>query len=151
MDPDDPISETGEPPQMTKATGAKPLLDPKTLPKQHQVYLALRQAGHVPSKAAVLAGYTDSNGIHLERKLAKYDLTRVEFQRLAGVVVKSFLKGEPIGKITEIKAGTTLEAAQMVYDRTQPVVRQSLNVNVDLTPAFVDLSRYNTLEESNAT
>jgi predicted transcriptional regulator len=53
--------------------------------------------------------------------LPKYNLTSRKFIRLAANVVKNTLEGKPTGDVEKIKDSTVLAAAQMVYDRAQPL------------------------------
>ena len=118
-------------------------LESEVLPPQHEGYLALRAMGANQSHAAVMAGYSKAHGVALERKLnPKDNLMSRKFVRLAGDCVRNVLSGTPWGTIEKIKDSSALAAAQMVYDRVQPVVHhtQAVNLNIDLDP--VDIERF---------
>lgn len=91
-------------------------------------------------------------------KVSKYSLSRPALQKLASKAVQDTLQG----KVVEIDAvkilangqkvpytekivpsyTNKLAAAAMVADRTEPIVRQNMNMNVNVDIAPVDLSRY---------
>lgn len=91
-------------------------------------------------------------------KVSKYSLARPALQKLASKAVQDTLQG----KVVEIEAvkilangdkvpytekivpsyTNKLAAAAMVTDRTEPIVRQNMNLNVNVDIAPVDLSRY---------
>lgn len=56
--------------------------------------------------------------------------------------IHSLIVGEPVGKMDRVKDSTALAAATYAWDRYEPTIKQSvnLNINTDLSP--VDLSRY---------
>lgn len=92
------------------------------------------------------------------QKVSKYSLARPAMQKLAARAVQDTLSG----KVVEIEAvkilgngqkvpyiekivpsyTNKLAAAAMVADRTEPIIRQNVNLNINTEVAPVDLSKY---------
>lgn len=110
---------------------------------QHEGYVTLRQQGVNQCAAAEMVGYNKSYSPRLEKKYTKYLISGdTKLLRLAKSAVKNIVQGQPFGAIDKVKDSTALQAAQMVYDRNDPVVKinQNLNINCDISP--VDLEAY---------
>jgi hypothetical protein len=128
--------------------------------KKTQLAMAMISAGETPENALKLLNGKDK--IHpqsvyaLKRKYKNHSLQAPGMVSAAKSQIKRILKGEA-REVTQQKAtkdGQVIEyteqivpsdtniiaAASMVYDRYEPVVRQTLNVNVDVDP--VDLGQF---------
>jgi len=125
------------------------------LPINHIAYQVLRSQGFNNSEASKALKFTPANGSILNQKLkSKYDLTNNQFVKLASNVVKNVLKGTPIevrhtdldksGELVEIikdihpKHSEKLQAAQMVYDRVQPLKRSEDHVSYSFIQINID-------------
>ncbi|HHT9135171.1 MAG TPA: hypothetical protein ACFYD2_09730, partial [Candidatus Avalokitesvara rifleensis] len=115
------------------------LKTPKKTPKlsEKQIgYLALRKQGMSIAEASRTVGYNENYGYELEKKLKSYDLTDDFWLSKASKVLKNVMDGKPFGEIKDIKASTAVEAAKMIFDRHQPIVRRqemlNLHANIDL-------------------
>ena len=136
-----------------------PEQQPKLLPKTLEAF-KLVEAGLTPKEALQAVNCTKkispTSVSVFKRKLKKHQLTSPQTVKLANNQIKRILKGEA-REVTQQKAtkdGQVIEyteqivpsdtniiaAASMVYDRYEPVVRQTLNVNVDVDP--VDLGQF---------
>jgi hypothetical protein len=120
----------------------KPTIDISDLPPKQAAYALLRENGLKTSEAANILDYKQSSAYQLNAKLNKYSLTSKKMTTLASTVVKNCMTGTAFGTVDKIKDSTALQAASMVYDRVEPAVKQTanLNVNVDISP--VDLSKF---------
>lgn len=120
----------------------KPVLDISELPPKQAAYALLRENGLKTEEAAKALDYKTSSAYQLNTKLNKYTLKSNKMQKLASNVIKNCMAGKTWGTIDKIKDSTAMMAAQMVYDRVEPAIKQTanLNVNVDITP--FDLSKY---------
>jgi len=110
---------------------------------KYEAFDILRQQGLSQNRAAQAIGLSKQSGSLIARKLdRKYDLTSKKYIKLASDRLKNILKCEPYGVMDKIKDSTVLQAAQMVYDRVQPLIQRSINLNalIDIHP--VDLSDY---------
>lgn len=125
--------------------------EPLKLNNRQIAYSALRKQGLSIADASRALEYNERYGYELEKKLKNYDLTEDYWLKKASKALKCILDGRPFGEVREIKGSTVVEVAKMVYDRHQPVVHRNLNVNVDTTPALVDLSKYLLPEDCNPT
>ena len=110
---------------------------------KYEAFTLLRQNGFAPGRAAEALGMTARNGYQIEKRIPKqYDLTAPKFIKLASDRVKNILRCEPYGCMDKIKDSTVLQAAQMVYDRVQPLIQRSININASLDIHPVDLADY---------
>ena len=106
-------------------------------------YGLLRENGLNNTQASAGIGITTSRGSQIAKKLdKKYDLTEKNFLNSAQKAIKNILKGKTFGEVTAIKDSTVLAAANMVYDRVQPVVKQNMNLNVNRTFIDINMSGY---------
>lgn len=106
-------------------------------------YKALRESGYKPQEASKALGYTPTYGYHLDKRLQKFDIKgNKKLLKGANNALKHIINGQTFGELEQIKDSTVLAAVSMVYDRHEPVIRQqmNMNVNVDLSP--VDLGKY---------
>ena len=73
----------------------------------------------------------------------KYSLSNHIMLKSAHKAVKSLLKGEPFGSITEVKDSTSLQAAKMVYDRIEPLktINESNNLHTFIE-VKIDMEQY---------
>jgi hypothetical protein len=107
------------------------------LPPKQAAYLLMR-SNDIPTKEAAKAvGYKENSAYQLNRKLKKYDLSDNKLVSKANRTIKKLVDGKAFGSIDKVKDSTSLAAAQMIYDRYQPVVKHNMNVNVNQT--FVDV------------
>jgi hypothetical protein len=95
------------------------LPDSKFAPKYETIGLLMEQ-GLTAGKAAQAIGLTKQRGYQIAKK---FDLTNRKHLALASARIKNILQCEPYGAMDKIKDSTVLAAAQMVYDRAQPVKR----------------------------
>ena len=108
------------------------------LPPKQRGYALLRAQGLNQTEAAASVGLTKGMGTYLERKLKpKYDLTSPKYLKLAATAIKETLalapredrqtvldkEGKLVDVVERIYPSHTnrLAAAQMVYDRAQPI------------------------------
>jgi hypothetical protein len=107
-------------------------------PKQEGLVL-LQEAGlSIPESARVL-GIAKDYAYHINKKLS---LSNKKMVVLAQRTVKNVMSGTPWGSVDKIKDSTALAAAQMVYDRVQPAIRQNVNLNINADISPVDLGKY---------
>ena len=111
----------------------------KLIGPKYEAFAVLTENGLTKENAAQALGYNKKYGYRIAKQ---YDLTSRKYIKLASEATKNILSGQPWGAIKDIKGSTALAAAQMVYDRVQPAIKQvqSLNVNLDINA--VDYSRY---------
>ena len=78
---------------------------------------------------------------NFKRNLDKYRLAHPMMDKLARNAVKAVLKdGEVNGEKASVSA--VLAAASMVKDRTEPIVRQNINLNLNADLSPVDLEKW---------
>lgn len=134
INPPDPVQE---------ANRQKPDEKPLKLTANQIAFAALKEQGVTSTEAAKMIGITTTYAHQLNRRLAdRFSLTDTKLLKDAHRAVKKLIRGEPFGTIEKVKDSTSLAAAQMVYDRAQPVIRQNLNINADVQLVKVDLSAY---------
>ena len=115
----------------------------KTLTERQQAYQILREQGMNPRSASISVGYDSNYGYQLEHKLKKFRIKGNEkLLRKASRALNKLVVGERFGDIKEIKDSTVLAAAKEIYDRHEPVVKQSLNLNLNADISPVDISKY---------
>ena len=105
----------------------------------------IHQTGINPKDALILAsnGKIPSNGqiYRIKDKYEKYRLSHPQMDRLARDAVKAVLKdGEVNGEKASVSA--VLAAASMVKDRTEPIIRQAVNLNINAEVSPVDLGKW---------
>ena len=77
----------------------------------------------------------------VKRKYERYRLNHPSMDKLARDAVKSVLKdGEINGDKASVSA--VLAAASMVKDRTEPIIRQAVNLNINSEVSPVDLGKW---------
>ena len=115
----------------------------KTLTERQQAYQILREQGMNPRSASISVGYDSNYGYQLEHKLKKFRIKGNEkLLRKASRALNKLVVGERFGDIKEIKDSTVLAAAKEIYDRHEPVIKQSLNLNLNADISPVDISKY---------
>lgn len=108
------------------------------LPPQHEGYIALRQQGYNPSQAAVSVGYDRSHSNRIEKKYNKYLISgNNKLLKLAHTNVKNMLAED-----SQTKDSSRVALVNMIYDRHDPVIRQSVNLNINADISPVDLDKY---------
>jgi hypothetical protein len=112
---------------------------PIALTPKREGLLALQESGYTIPEAARILGIHSSYAYAVNKKLS---LTGTKMVRLAAKTVKNCLSGTPWGAVDKIKDSTALAAAQMVYDRVQPAIRQNVNLNINADISPVDLGKY---------
>ncbi|MFA5340559.1 MAG: hypothetical protein WC332_02165 [Clostridia bacterium] len=121
----------------------QPVKEPKLAPKTIQA-MQYVDAGLTPRQAlqAVNLKSNISNQAisKFNAKYKKYSLTTPKMQKLASKALQDCLSDKPINGEILPSYTNKIAAASMVYDRIEPVIRQNLNINVDVHP--VDLSRW---------
>jgi len=117
-------------------------LDISTLPPKQAAYALLRQTGLKTDEAAKALDYKQSSAYQINSKLNKYSLTNKKLVKSAHQVIKNILEAKPFGAVNKIKDTTTLQAAGMVYDRVEPAVKQSMNLNLNADISPVDYSEF---------
>lgn len=76
-----------------------------------------------------------------KKKYQRYQLNHPSMDRLARDAIKSVLKdGEIHGE--KASAPTVMAAAAMVKDRTEPIIRQAVNLNINSEVSPVDLGKW---------
>ena len=121
---------------------------PKLLPKA-KAYQALKSEGLNNKEICEILGTTELYGYKLASQVnksvaisGKYSLSSDKMQKKAHKAIDKLMQGKPFGTIDKVKDSTALAAASMVYDRTDPVIRKNMNLNVNATVDPVDLSAY---------
>lgn len=115
----------------------------KTLTERQAAYRILREQGIDPQTASKSVGYNKGYGYILEGKLKKFQIKgNAKLLKSANSALKHLVNGERFGDIKEIKDSTVLAAAKEIYDRNEPVVKQSLNLNLNADISPVDISKY---------
>ena len=131
----------------------------KPLPLKYEAFQILKDNGLNQSEAAKALGYSKASGTLITRKLdQRYDLKSDRYVKLASKVIKNVLKGtareDP--KVSVTKDGQVVNyidktypshtnqiaVAQMIYDRVQPLIQRSINLNASIDFHPVDLSEY---------
>lgn len=122
-----------------------PIKQPKLMNKTLEAF-KLVESGLEPSEALKAVNYTRKISPQsvsvFKKKLKKYTLTNPTIIKLAHQAIKDCLNNKPINGEIYPSHTNKLAAASMVYDRVEPTIKQTqnLNVNVDCHP--VDLSRW---------
>ena len=116
--------------------------EPK-LTQRDIAYSLLRKEGMNNLEATKALGVVPSRGTQIAHKLnKKYNLKEENYLKPAARAIKNILKGKTFGEVKQIKDSTVLAAASMVYDRIDPVIKQSLNVNQTTTFIKIETDRY---------
>ncbi len=125
----------------TIETKQRPLTDTQL------AYGVLRQGGMKPYQIAKVLKLHKNSPYRMEKVVKqKFDLTDERLVSAAHNVLKKVMKGKPVSKgATLPKASDSLRASEVVLDRAQPKVIQSVSVNIQADP--VDLSRFLGIKE----
>ena len=129
-------------PENAVITAENGVKDTSKLSEKQMGYALLRKQGMSIADAAKATGYNTRYAYQLEKKLTSYDLTTEFWLSSATKALKNIIKGKTFGEIDKIKDSTIMEAIKMVFDRYQPVVKHSKNLNIEAKVDFVDLSKY---------
>ncbi len=136
-------------PETAVITAENGLKNGSKLSETQTGYILLRKQGMSIADAAKATGYSLGYAYQLEKKLKNYDLTDDFWLSEATKVLKNIIKGKTFGEIEKIKDSTIMEAIKMVFDRYQPVVHRSENLNLHAELELVDLERYRLPEAPN--
>lgn len=112
------------------------------LSQKDQTFALLKKEGMTNPQIAKVLNISPGHAKNISSKLTKYDLTDTKLVSVAHRSFKKLLRGQPVGDIEKVKDSTVLAATQMVFDRVQPVVRQSVNLNANLNFTEVDLEAF---------
>jgi len=105
----------------------------------------ITQSGVDPKDAYLIA--TGKDSCHpetirrLEKTVEKWSLKHPDSLRSASKTIQSFAKGHDVNGVKP-KDSTVLAAAQRIVDATDPVVKRSENLNVNVEMHPVDLEKY---------
>ena len=117
----------------------KPAEPPLSLTANQIAIGALAAEGVSGNAIAKMLGITPAYANRIKGRIAgKYDLTSNKMVKSAHRAIKSLVAGEAFGDIEKVKDSTALAAAQMIYDRAQPVVKQTPDGPASVT--YIDLS-----------
>ena len=106
-------------------------------------YSVLRNENLNNTQASEALGISRSRGSQISKKLdKKYDLSADIYLKPAARAIKNILKGKSFGEVKQIKDSTVLAAANMVYDRVSPVVKQVNTTNVNINFTKVDIGQF---------
>lgn len=117
-------------------------IDISSLPPKQAAMAILVENGLSTEDAGKALGYTKGTAYVVKTKLNKLSLKHPKMVKSAASVVKNILSGQPFGAVDKIKDSTALQAAQMVYDRVEPAIRQTANLNLNCDISPVDLEAY---------
>lgn len=135
--------EKPQPPAITKQLLPEKSRNGVKIGPKYQAYNIMRENGMRPGEASKALGMSYGYGYDLEKRIDKrYDLTSAKFIKLASKAVKNLVQAQPFGSIEKVKDSTALQAAQMVYDRVQPVIQRSITLNANLDIHPVDLGDF---------
>ena len=133
-------------PTTTEIISETPSKTSNNTPKLSQrdiAYSLLRENGLSNTEACEGLKIARSRGNQIANKLdKKYDLREETYLKPAQLAIKRILKGKTFGEVTTIKDSTVLSAAAMVYDRVDPVVKQSVNLNATVNFVEVNLNEF---------
>ena len=103
------------------------------LTAKNEAYARLCQAGLSNPVISEALGITPQRGGQIRRQLSeeKYDLTNTRFQKKVTQRAFQILNGKPWGSIKEIKASDVTKVMDMHYDRAQPKINKSENLNIN--------------------
>lgn len=119
----------------------------KPLPLKYEAFQILRENGLNQSDAAKALGYSKGSGTLISRKLnQKDDLLSKRSVSLAAkahrLILGSFVDPEKVKlkSSIELKGSDINKAIDRVYDRAQPLIQRSLNLNanVDFHPVALE-------------
>ena len=136
--------------------------EPKRFYHKTNLALKIMQTGETAEEALKLTNgkekICERSVYKLKERFKKYSLTQPSIVKSANFQVKRILKSEPresikyhmdgdkkvVDSVQEILPSDTniLSAATMVYDRYEPLIQRSININASLDIHPVDLSNY---------
>jgi len=126
---------------------------------KYEAFEILRENGLNPGRAAQALGMAKQSGYEIAKQLDKrYDLTSKKYIKLASQVIKNTLSGDARldpktlvtkdGQIVDYIDKTypsvtnQIAVAQMVYDRVQPLIQRSINLNASIDIHPVNLKEF---------
>jgi hypothetical protein len=110
--------------------------------KQLALGLLVDNGLSVPQAAKQL-GYNTDYAYHINSKLSRYKIGNdKKLVKSAHATIQNCVNGTPFGSVDKIKDSTALQAASMVMDRFDPAIKQSQNINVNVSISPVDLSEF---------
>lgn len=119
----------------------KPAISISDLPEKQQAFLLLKENGLTNREAGKVLGYTEGTARVVSSKINKYSLMNKKMVQSAHGAVKNILEGKTWGSIDKIKDSTAMQAAQMVYDRTEPVKKMEVgDTNISFTQINLSIS-----------
>lgn len=123
--------------------------------KKQAAFITLRRQGLTVADASEVVGYNLSYAYKVDKKSESFTINTPAMRKRALKAITETLDMKPVdreiynsktGEIITVKERPTitnrLQAAGMVVDRSEPIIRrnENLNVNADISP--VDLSAY---------
>ena len=136
----------------------KPTVDITQLPPRQAAMALLVENGVSVLDAGKAVGYKGNTPYNIKTKINKLSLIHPKMVKSAARVIRDVLDLKPIEveRTTVTKSGqvvdytdniypshtNAIQAAAMVYDRVEPVVRQQVNLNLNADIAPVDLEAY---------
>ncbi len=114
---------------------------PRKLTVNQVAYLSLKEQGLTPRGASMELGLSHNYGYYTDKKLdKKYSLCDPRLAKKARKTIVSLMQGEPVGTIETVKDSTALRAAELIYDRYEPAIKQQ-----DTSPVNI----YNVLQSAH--
>jgi hypothetical protein len=136
----------------------KPTIDISQLPPKQAAFALLKETGLTNTDAAKVLGYSNGTARVISSKINKLSLTHPKMVKSAARVIKDVLDLKPIEieRTSVTKSGQVVEytdniypthtnaltAAAMVYDRVEPAIKQTANLNINCDISPVDLEAY---------
>ena len=116
-------------------------LPPGLRGEKYEAYVILRAAGVPQTRAARVLGLSKAWSSKIGRSLDKrYDLTNSKFLKLASKAIENILKGQTFGEVESIKGANVVAAAQMVFDRAEPITQKlDISQTIALTDEELDI------------
>lgn len=136
----------------------KPTIDISQLPPRQAAMAMLIDNGVSTLDAGKAVGYKGNTPYNIKTKINKLSLTHPKMVKSAARVIKDVLDLKPIeiertsvtktGQVVEYTDNiypthtNALTAAAMVYDRVEPAIKQTANLNINCDISPVDLEAY---------
>ena len=129
-----------------------------SLPPKQAAFALLKENGLTNPEAAKILGYSNGTARVISSKINKLSLKHPKMVKSAARIIKDVLDLKPIEveRTAVTKSGQVIDytdniypthtnaltAAAMVYDRVEPAIRQTANLNVNCDISPVDLSQF---------
>ena len=121
-------------------TPSKPAINPIKMTTKQIAYIAMRERGLNQCQAVKESGISKGYGSMIDAKMNnKYDLVESKMLSAAHKAHKKILSGKAWGDVKDIKASDVNRCIDRVYDRSQPVIKQSVNLNANINFTKVDI------------